>query len=569
MLPRSIILLFGLFASIAFGQSTSPFASGVWSGNVSGTSASVVVRLTSSGIKVRLAVSTSEALVNPVYSAPANTAATAGNTLTLTVSGLTPDTDYYYGVEVAGILRAEPVSRGQFHTFPLGRASFRIAFGGDSDFRDSNQTAYAAIRAQKPLLFIHEGDLHYIDTNTTNPDDYRQNYDSVLNQPEAGQFFRSMPIAYVWDDHDYCGNDSDGTAVGRDTARSVYKERVPHYPIAPAGGTIAQSFTIGRVRIIMTDLRSAASSASAKESATKTKLGAAQKAWFKQELISARDGGFPLILWVCSNPWICAPQLGEDSWGGYATERTELANFIRDNRVGNVVLLSADMHALAFDDGTHSDFATGGGAPLTVLHASALNAPGSVKGGPYTGGAIAGSQQFGILEVYDTGGPSIACRFLGLKAGETDRPKLSYIFSTTISSGGDHALGNISSLARLSSGDDSLASGFVISGRTSRTVLVRAVGPSLAEFGVSDVLARPQLAVFQGDRQIASNDGWAAAGQDVLSAAFDRAGAFRLMNTTSSDAALLLTLDPGAYTVQVKSGDGKAGATLIEVYDLP
>src|SRR5690606_5857412 len=135
---------------------------------------------------------------------------------------------------------------------------------------------------------------------------------------------------------------------------------------------------IGRVRFIMTDLRSAAVSPHAKESPGKTKLGAAQKAWFKQELINARDGGFPMIVWVCPDPWIATAQVGDDTWGGHSTERTEIANFIRDNRILNLVLLSGDMHGLAYDDGTHSDYATGGGSPLAVLHAAALTSGGSV-----------------------------------------------------------------------------------------------------------------------------------------------------------------------------------------------
>src|SRR5581483_5802062 len=176
--------------------------------------------------------------------------------------------------------------------------------------------------------------------------------------------------------------------------RTVYKERAPHYPIAPAGGAIAQAFTIGRVRVIMTDTRSASTAATAKESATKSRLGATQKAWFKQELISARDSGFPLVLWVSTDPWIDTAQVGADTWGGWATERTEIANFIRDNRINNVVMLAGDMHALAYDDGAHSDYATGGGASFPVLQAASLTQAGSGKGGPYTGGPIPGTAQY-------------------------------------------------------------------------------------------------------------------------------------------------------------------------------
>jgi len=536
---------------------------------VTSTSANVVARFTAPGVRARLQISVNQSLTPALFSAIGTAAAAAGNTLTFTVQGLQPDTDYFYGVEVGGVLRAEPVSRGQLRTFPLGSGSFKIAFASCSDLRKPDQRAFDAIAAEKPLLFIHMGDLHYSDTDTTNPDDYRENYDAVLNHPVQSALYRKVSLAYMWDDHDFAGNDSDGTAIGRDSARMVYRERTPHYPIAAAGGAMAQSFTIGRVRVILTDLRSAASAASVREGVAKTKMGASQKAWFKQELINARDAGFPLTLWVCTMPWIGAPAPGNDAWDGYTTERTEIANFIRDNRITNLALLSGDMHGLAFDDGTHSDYATGGGAPLTVLHAASLTHAGDVKGGPYAGGPIIGGQQYGILEVFDTGGPSVACRYSGKRVDEGE--KLGYIFSSSAVSGSGAAMSNISMLARVTGGDDTLTSGFVISGQTPRQVLVRAVGPSLAGFGLPDPLGLPQLTVFKGSRVIGSNEGW---GKDedtikVLTEAFDRAGAFRLQDGASRDAAIILTLQPGPYTMQVKSADRKAGAALLEVYEIP
>jgi len=55
----------------------------------------------------------------------------------------------------------------------------------------------------------------------------------------------------------------------------------------------------------------------------------------------------------------------------------------------------------------------------------------------------------------------------------------------------------------------------------------------------------------------------------ALTDAFDRAGAFRIADEDSRDAALVVSLPPGAYTVQVRSGNGAAGAALLEVYELP
>ncbi len=566
MLLRSVSL-FLLATVTAFAQS--PFFGGVWAGNVSPTSATVSVRLNAAGVRVRVLISQNANLSAPIFSSAANTAAGSGNTVKLTVQSLKPDTDYYYGVEVANVVRSEEVSRGRLRTFPLGRGSFKIAFGSCGDYRHTDQSAYDAILRERPLLFIHTGDFHYNDTNTTNAEDYRGNYDSVLGHRNQGALYRGVPIAYMWDDHDYCGDNTDTTAIGRDTARAMYRERVPHYPIGATGGALGQAFTIGRVRVIMTDLRSAAQAASLRESATKTRMGAAQKAWFKQELILARDSGAPMILWVCPDPWIGPAGLDQDTWGGHATERTEIANFIRDNRIANVVLLAGDMHGLAYDDGVNSDYATGGGAPLTVLHAAALTSEGSSKGGPYIGGPLPGSQQYGILEVYDNGGPSVACRFLGMKANAG--VKLGYIFSSSPVGAGENALVNISTLARIAPGADGLISGFVISGTKERGVLVRAIGPTLSAFGVTDALARPVLAVFQGDRLIATNSGWNTGSEALtrLTAAFDRVGAFRLLDETSHDSAVILSVNPGPYTVQVKSADGSPGSVLLEVYDLP
>jgi phosphodiesterase/alkaline phosphatase D-like protein len=567
---RTGFLCFFALAAVAFGQHSGPFIGGAWAGNVSPTSATVSIRLNTTGVRVRLQVSQNENLTPAVFSGAITTTANNGNTVKLSIQGLKTDTDYYYGIEVAGVLRPETVSRGRFRTFPLGRASFRIAFGSCGDFRHPDQRVFDAMREERPLMFINMGDMHYSDTNSTDPNDYRLNYDQILSHDVQGPFYRSLAMAYMWDDHDFSGNDSDTTNIGRDSARAVYRERVPHYPIGPTGGTIGQAFTIGRVRFIMTDLRSGATSPWTKESSTKSKMGTAQKNWFKQELINARDGGFPLIVWVSTLPWISPAEVGADSWGGHATERTEIANFIRDNRISNVAMLSGDMHGLAFDDGTNTDYATGGGAPLILMHAAALTSNPSAKGGPYTVGPIVGGQQYGVLEVYDNGGPSVACRFLGTRVGEGR--KMTQIFSGSVTGAKEQALVNISTLARVTSASDSVVSGFVISGSTNRSVLVRAVGPTLSAFGITDALKNPVLSVHQGDRVIATNNAWAgatrAAAEDIMDA-FDRVGAFRFADDTSKDAALVVSLKPGAYTVQVRSGDGAAGAALLEVYDLP
>lgn len=564
--------------SLGRAQPASPFVSGAWSGNVTPTSATVSIRLNAPGVRVRLALSPNDKLTPVTFFTAGNTAPVSGNIISADVDGLLPNTDYYYGFEVLGVLRTETISRGHFRTFPQGAASFKLAFASCSDYREPDQRAFDAILAEQPLVFLHMGDLHYIDTNTTNPDDYIRNYDAVLNHPRQGALYRGVPIAYVWDDHDFTGDNSIGGGIGTATARAVFRDYVPHYPITVTGGTIAQSFTVGRVRVIMTDARSASNSSSIAESPAKTRLGALQKAWLKQELLSARDAAFPLILWVCTDPWIDAPTLGADTWGGYATERTELANFLKDNRIKNVVLLAGDMHALAYDDGTHSDYATGGGAPLVVLHAGALAREANTKGGPYSAGPFLGTTQYGILEVTDNGGAVVQCRYTGHRVGEGAKLVFQFNASATAldvnpRTGADvttdRALVNIAARGRLSTPTDTLIAGFVIAGRTPRSVLLRGVGPSLGAFGIADAIPRPVVALFQGANVLASNDDWSLGDVTRLTAAFVAVGAFRYASPTSRDAAILITLLPGAYTMVVTDKTGRTGVTLAEVYEVP
>ncbi len=567
------LCLAGLLASgLARAQVAAPLVAGPWSGNVTATSATATVRLNAAGLAVRLVVSRNADLSAPTYFGPVTTQAAAGNMARLDAAGLLPATTYYYGFEVGGVLRPEPAARGSFRTFPLGAASFRIAFASCGDLHAANQSAYDAILAEQPAVFIHMGDFEYYDTNSTSVADYRSNYDSVLNQPNEAALYRGVALAYMWDDHDYCGNGSDATSIGRGAARQAYDETVPHYPIAAAaGGTLSQAFTIGRVRVIMTDLRSGADPRGQADTPAKSHLGAAQKAWFKQELISARDAGFPLILWVCTIPWIGAAGSGDDDWSVFSNERRELANFIRDNAIRNLVLLSGDMHALAYDDGTHSDYADGGGAPLVVLHAAALTSTGSVKGGPYAGGPVPGSQQYGILEVTDNGGPSVQCRYTGKRVGEG--AKLTFAFSATSGSNPGYvaaapsALINISARGRIATASDNNIVGFVISGSVPRTILIRAVGPSLVPYGVTDALPDPAFKLYQGQTVLAANDNWGAAAAS-LAATFSRVGAFAYSGPASKDAATVVTLLPGVYSVVATSADGGTGTVLVEVYDV-
>jgi hypothetical protein len=124
---------------------------------------------------------------------------------------------------------------------------------------------------------------------------------------------------------------------------------------------------------------------------------------------------------------------------------------------------------------------------------------------------------------------------------------------------------NVSARNRVGTGDDILIAGFNVAGTGAKQLLIRAVGPKLASFSVPGVLADPKLEIYSGAGvKLSENDNWNA----TLAPVFDGVGAFQL-DAGSRDAALLTSLAPGSYTVQVSGADGGTGEGLIEIYEVP
>lgn len=127
-------------------------------------------------------------------------------------------------------------------------------------------------------------------------------------------------------------------------------------------------------------------------------------------------------------------------------------------------------------------------------------------------------------------------------------------------------LSNASTRAWVGTDDSILITGFVLSGTESRQVLLRAVGPTLADFGVSGVLADPSASLYSGNTLLQTNDNWSSATNSAaITTAATTAGAFALPSG-STDSALLVDLAPGAYTLQVSGVGATTGTALVEVY---
>lgn len=123
---------------------------------------------------------------------------------------------------------------------------------------------------------------------------------------------------------------------------------------------------------------------------------------------------------------------------------------------------------------------------------------------------------------------------------------------------------NLSTRAISGSGERTLIVGFVVRGTGAKPLLVRAVGPTLANFGVPNPLENPALSVVgTNNAAIASNDDWNNSA--AVAALAQQVSAFPL-NPNSKDAALQSSVNPGGYTVVV-SGSGATGSALAEIYD--
>lgn len=132
---------------------------------------------------------------------------------------------------------------------------------------------------------------------------------------------------------------------------------------------------------------------------------------------------------------------------------------------------------------------------------------------------------------------------------------------------------NLSTRAAVGNGAQTLISGFVVTGESDKAVLIRAVGPSLEKFGITDFLREPVITIYNSKGELYTNDyvypAVVGGGKEAaIVAATLKSGAFPLI-AGRKDAVDLRPFPAGAYTVHVTSRDGSAGVTLVEFYEVP
>jgi alkaline phosphatase D len=262
------------------------------------------------------------------------------------VRGLRPNTEHFFRVEVEGA----PLAEGRARTAPLPseRVPVRLAFG--SCTRLDAQPIFARALETRSDLFLFVGDNMY--ANSRFRDTQRWHYRRFAAVPERAALLASVPTLAGWDDHDFVGNNSTGTCLGRGNALRTFREYWANPPLgseAAPGAYFSQRF--GPVEVFVTDDRTYRPEvgdtgrqcdddpAAPALSRGDGPLGAAQTEWLLDAL-AASDADFKLV--ACGSQWTAFGSL--DSWAAFPAARAALFDAIAARGIEGVVLLSGDIH---------------------------------------------------------------------------------------------------------------------------------------------------------------------------------------------------------------------------------
>lgn len=336
----------GVYRGLVPGLSLGPIAGAVtsnsvklWARGYAARSFRVQYKPTSSSIWLTSA----EALFDPAHD----------YTAVLTLTGLASNTSYDYRPVVDCDVDSQSQGSSKTLLAPGSTGSFRFSFGADisqgwiyeSDPAKSAQTqVFDVASAMNPDFMMIIGDVVYADAGTvaSTLEQYRDKYRQNFAQVSLRSFMREHPTFMMWDDHEI-QNDWDNGKTGLYlNARPAFEEyATSHGPTPRTSGELYYSFRVGQADFYVLDPRSFRSSNSATDNASKSMLGAVQKADLKAWL-SSSTAKFKFL--VSSVPWNDFGTTSTDSWSGFKTERAEIFNYIKDNNIRGVVLISGDQH---------------------------------------------------------------------------------------------------------------------------------------------------------------------------------------------------------------------------------
>jgi alkaline phosphatase D len=357
-------------------------------GGVTDSSAIVAVWLAADA-SYTVQYGTDPSLAAPSTSAPVSSTGATDNATKVELKGLMPAARYYYRIATTA---GGPVSAiYSFKTFPtIGVDAPVTIFIGSCQQRTAADTGgtFKTAAALGGDLFVQMGDWTYPDERIsgfpTREGSVRESYALRLDTtyPFAHDILSQMAVAYVWDDHDFYGNDASG-ALSLDLRKSLaaaYDRYIPHYPLSSQTG-LWQKVSLGNVDIFIIDARSqrdpvdSAFNASGQFApppghsmlAGITDGTADQRAWLLNGIRTSKARWKVIASPVFFNPGAASliplaifaghPEIAHelaDKWIGYPADVDSMKALFTAGYNRNLLMVSGDAHTNAYDDGTHS-----------------------------------------------------------------------------------------------------------------------------------------------------------------------------------------------------------------------
>jgi len=359
-----------------------PFYHGVASGDPLADRVIIWTRVTTnaSSVNVNWQMALDTAFSQVVQTGSFTTDASRDYTVKVDVTGLQPNTWYYYRFETGGIQSVT----GRTKTAPVGSINnLRFAVLACSNYQSGYFNAYRDIVTKNEVdAVIHLGDYYYeygaddFDPSTDssrlhepaneilNLSDYRIRNSFYRLDKDLRAIHQMFPFICVWDDHETANNSwmegaenhtpgAEGNwSQRRDEARQAYFEWIPIRDVHNSVDTIHRTLPYGNLAdLIMIDTRlegrqeQLGVSGAAVTDPTRTLLGNTQREWFKNQLSTSTAQWKIIGNQVMVSPLkIAGTPVNEDQWDGYPAERENILTHIRDNNIDNTVFLTGDIH---------------------------------------------------------------------------------------------------------------------------------------------------------------------------------------------------------------------------------
>ena len=343
------------------------------------------------------------------------------SSVVISVTGLQPNTLYYYRVYLDNSLSYT----SSVKTFNLDGSRDDLVFGvGSCVFPSYSSHVLNSFNLHSPSFFIYTGDWTYPDYSygtssnlyPSMPGKIESSYHDRYSDTNVANLFSTIPVDYVYDDHDFIKDNCSGSSYSNSSYNSItnttnflettypdslkskvvaaYMDYFPHYNLPDTSSGIYHSFMVGNSEFFVLDLRYNRTSNtncftldpvsgewSYTPDSTHTILGDSQKSWLSNELLnSTADWKFiissvtynkslqlimDLMIYFQNNTFtynnnvVSAAYMASilaDSWAGYKLDRDWLYDYCQQNSIDNVIVLSGDTHTSAIDDGENAGF---------------------------------------------------------------------------------------------------------------------------------------------------------------------------------------------------------------------